>query len=64
LATGYPLGSRLALSYIFNTYGDNTLGELAKRPLTATLHKYLKGGKLLHKPRKTCLVSLNSLLIM
>lgn len=46
LATGYPLVSKSAVNCNFNACGNNTLGELAKRPLTATLFEYFIRGKL------------------
>ena len=46
LATGYPIVSKSAVNCNFNTCGNNTLGELAKRPLTATLFEYFIRGKL------------------
>lgn len=62
LATGYPLASKLAVSCTFSTCGNNTLGELAKGPLTAILFEYLIRGKLFYKAEKNnCLVLLNFL---
>lgn len=46
LATGYPLASKLAMSYEFNTCEDNILGELAKGLWTAILFEYLIRVKL------------------
>lgn len=46
LATGYPLVSKSAMNYNFNTCGNNTLGEFAKGPLTATLFEYFIRRKL------------------